>query len=123
MIAALWVLAPVLGAVHGLEHTHRYCPEHHAFEESSARESGAGPADPGHAGASHDGSVATGAAERGHQECAFARLLCRDGWHASERTGSVIGDLQHRDAPALESADVRSIPLLAWAPKSSPPAV
>jgi len=113
ILATLWVLAPLLGATHGLTHSHRYCAEHGAFEESSPdhREPIAG-----------QSSATTGAARGGHEECAFSQLFCRDAWVGTpENTGSVIGVFQHRGTPALESIEVRPIPLLASAPKSSPP--
>ena len=118
LLAALWMVAPSLGMIHGLEHQHHFCADHGEFEESLGQ---AGPADvPG----STESNVRPAGVQdsRQHEVCAFAQLLRRDASTGRERTWAVIAVIRHADAPRLESVAILSpIPLLATAPKSSPP--
>lgn len=117
LLALFWIVAPIAGAVHGLESRHRYCFEHGAFEESEVAQHGGQP-EP------DESAEVTGAGSRGdaaHAECPFAHLYRPDASLTAHRDSSVVACALHADALALRSIDVRPIELLAAAPKNSPP--
>jgi hypothetical protein len=114
----LWALLPLASALHGAEHAHRYCAEHGAVEEAST---GAGHA-PGVDGPGW--SAGDEAVESGHVACgfAFAHRLA-DG--AVTPRGAVHALASYApDAAPLHPphAVARGLPVLATAPKGSPPA-
>ena len=115
LLGLFWIVAPVAGAVHGLESQHRYCLEHGTFEESdvSAHVEPRTESDEVTRGESRDDAA--------HAECPFSHLCRADASLTAPRDCSVVACVVHGGAIALESIDVRPIDLLAAAPKNSPP--
>ena len=126
LMAALWTLVPAATALHGAVEAHAYCQEHDAFEEGR-----------GHAGSiarggdtAQDGGdaarVATAPDVAGgdaHAPCAFARAVLADAAPAvpaASVSGPAPAILPLR-LPASRVPAPRAVPLLAVAPKSSPP--
>ena len=119
LLAGLWLSGLVGSIFHGDRDEHRYCVEHGAFEEVGSK-----PADQAApvARASAELLAAGTAVPERHQECAFV--------DAGVRTPLEQPSLHHVRVPAPASAAptltlatfAPPIPLLAFAPKSSPPA-
>lgn len=114
VLVAVWLVLPLLGAVHGLTEAHRYCAKHHAFEDVG----------PGHVDArrAHDAvSKEHQEPQTGHTACAFSQFVHREALTAhSVAPGAVTID--HPIAVVhVRPHDGRCIRLLAVAPKTSPP--
>jgi hypothetical protein len=117
VLAALWLVGPLLGLVHGLEKRHSFCVEHGAFEEAAAATAGAP--------ASHPGDVAgpeAPAGEQDHDGCAFSPF-------AAGAAAPSLAPLLAVQAPALPALALPApavppappLAILDVAPKSSPP--
>lgn len=124
LLVALWALQPLVAVIHSLEHTHRFCPEHQAFEET-ARGSGQGPARrssglPVLAAFRMDGDV--DAVLSAHEACPLQTASSRGDAHVSETSGGVSGRLDTSVQATAPPVCLCSVPILAIAPKSSPPA-
>jgi hypothetical protein len=115
LLVGFWMAALVGSLVHGESHEHRYCAQHKAFEEVGARRSSAStPSDSSSWQAGASGNLQ-------HQACAFAELGVRAPLDELPRI-----DVERPVPPELATtpalAPVASpIPLLANAPKASPP--
>jgi hypothetical protein len=117
-LVGLWVLLPVASALHGAEHAHRYCAEHGAVEEATP-EAGHAPGVDGPGWSAGDEAV-----EAGHVACgfAFAHRLA-DGAVTPRRAAQALASWARDAAPLRPShAVARGLPVLATAPKGSPPA-
>ena len=116
-IALLWAAVPLASAIHGAVESHEYCLEHNAFE---------------HAGATHDHDHGDGAddllhaeeqdAEHGHAPCAFGDACFRAALVVAASDAPVTAPARPAPQPAVASqTDAPVVPVLAVAPKSSPP--
>ena len=122
LLVGFWMAGLVGSIFHDAEHEHRYCSEHGTFEEAGARPTGGAATD----ASAHDRSIRSGDASRsegGHEGCAFADLGVR-----APLTDTVTVVVARPAPPAPASAPsvvhvAPPIPLLAVAPKASPPAV
>ncbi|WP_224249065.1 hypothetical protein [Hyalangium gracile] len=123
ILAALWLALPLLALLHSSTHAHRFCPEHQALEELS-REESAAPSQSARSGGERDDveALSRGAEGEGpHERCLLAWIAPRQagapGARELVRTDEPRGPLGLREWHGLEP----SVPLLALAPKSSPP--
>ena len=120
-LAGLWVLLPVASALHSEEHAHRYCAEHGAVEEvgEALASDGAGPAD-GSAGGLDVASDGQGS--EAHVDCAFAFVHgLADGAEAAHAC-PCVGDAEVASSDLSSGRwGVLGLPVLAVAPKGSPP--
>ncbi|MEN9798648.1 MAG: hypothetical protein RL653_2344 [Pseudomonadota bacterium] len=118
VLAGLWVLLPLASALHDEDHAHRYCAEHGVVEEAGTGAVAAADVDaPGVSDA--DGAEA-GAA---HVSCAFEFLHgSGDGLEVPTGRGCALSWGPSAAVGLRASDGVRVLPVLARAPKSSPPA-
>ena len=116
LLALFWIVAPIVGAVHGLESRHRYCLEHGTFEESDAAGHGEEPQ-------SRSAQVTRSASsdDAAHAECPFSHLNRSKASLTAQAGCAAVAAPPYAEAPALRSIDCRPIELLAAAPKNSPP--
>ena len=124
-----WSAAPVVQALHG-SHSHRYCAEHQAFEEASAKDAAnKGQEEKVQSGLSGDHSSDVEAStsdvdllEGDHQLC----LACSNSGVESCPVRSSLLALAIHWNPTAESGErklsLRPMSPLTSAPKSSPPA-
>lgn len=124
MLVALWAFQPLVTAVHSREHAHRYCPEHQTFEET-ARGTGqlqsrlansvpvlaAVRTEPG-----VDSVLST------HEACPLLTASARGDAQASERETVIADCLSTSLLATAPPGSLCSVPILATAPKASPPA-
>jgi hypothetical protein len=127
VLAALWLIVPLLSAFHG-PHAHRYCAEHRAIEEAGELDATAEPGRADALAASDGASFALGASAQGtaqesHQACPFVVAQQRDvALPGVEGSGSLTEGAWQPVVAGAEPAEPQ-IPLLASAPKASPPVV
>jgi hypothetical protein len=124
LLVALWAFQPLVTAVHSREHAHRFCPEHQTFEETAR-----GPSPSQTRRVNSEPVLSAVRAEMGedgvlstHEACPLVAASARGDAHASE-TVTVIADCL--STSLLATAPPRSlcsVPILATAPKASPPA-
>jgi hypothetical protein len=124
LLVALWAFQPLVTAVHSREHAHRFCPEHQTFEETAR---GTGPSQTRRINsvpvlsavrseASVDGVLST------HETCPLVTASARGDAQTSE-TVTVIADCLSTSLLATAPpGSLCSVPILATAPKASPPA-
>lgn|GEM_PF-2420443 len=120
-LVGLWLALPVASALHDGEHAHRYCVEHGAVEEAGEDVAARAP----RAGELSEGVEAGEAQEAGsHEACAFTFVRGLGDGAAPTRTDVAAAERVARAEP-LPPQDVgaRGLPVLAVAPKGSPPRV
>jgi hypothetical protein len=124
LLVALWALQPVVTVVHSKEHAHRFCPKHQTFEETArgagqwqSRRSNSGPV------------VAAVRANNGldalrstHEACPLQTAGTRGDVQTSETVSEVAECLGTSLCATAPPGSLCSVPILATAPKSSPPA-
>jgi hypothetical protein len=124
MLVALWAFQPLVTAVHSREHAHRFCPEHQTFEEtargtvqSQSRRINSVPV----LGAVRaEGGV--DAVLSTHEACPLLTASTRGDAQSSE-TETVVADCLSTSLLATAPpGSLCSVPILATAPKASPPA-
>ncbi|MCP3057360.1 hypothetical protein LXT21_01060 [Myxococcus sp. K38C18041901] len=118
-LAVLWLALPLVGALHSGEHAHRYCAEHRAFEELDDEGLLASFARPG-----TESAVALADGEAGgdsHARCALA-------WAQARQVEFLPSGLLLTLPPSRQLlllgesvGEGCGVPLLALAPKGSPP--
>jgi hypothetical protein len=124
LLVALWALQPVVTVAHSKEHAHRFCLEHQTFEETArgtgqwqSRLSLGGPM----LGALR-AETGLDALRSTHEACPLQTAGTRGDAQASETVSEVaecLGTSLRATAPPRSHC---SVPILATAPKSSPPA-
>ncbi|KFE62174.1 hypothetical protein [Hyalangium minutum] len=124
LLVALWALHPVVTVLHAQEHAHRYCPEHQTFEET-VRGSGQWQS-------RHTQSAPVLTALRGdtgrdslrstHEACPLQTAGTRGEMHVAEIVCEVAECLGTSLCATAPPGSRCSVPILATAPKSSPPA-
>ena len=114
-LALLWLLTPALAAVHSAIVTHVYCAEHGAFEHAEVPHGDDLPGDSITGGERADLSGA-------HELCGFSDCLLRT---AVEADAPVIALAVASPDPLVtvvaHGDDAHVLPVLAVAPKASPP--
>ncbi len=115
LLVGLWLVGLVGSLFHGTSHEHTYCSQHKTFEEVGTASG---------TDVREDASVRSGVAPvYQHQACAFADMGVRAPL-PDAFTIDVVRPTPPAPAPAPLLAHVAfQIPLLANAPKSSPPAL
>ncbi|AKF86559.1 hypothetical protein MFUL124B02_29460 [Myxococcus fulvus 124B02] len=118
-LAVLWLALPLVGALHSDEHAHRYCAEHRAFEELDDEDLLASFTRQG----PESEVVLTDGEEGGdsHARCALAWAQARQA--AFLPAGLLLTVPPSRSLLMLEASvgHGSGVPLLALAPKGSPP--
>ena len=116
LLAVLWSAAPPLSVAHVLVESHRYCGEHGVLEEAAQ----GGPGRPG--GDGHSTAVGARQAAAAHEDCAF-----HDCWRTSQTLWRHV--VEAHALPLIADAGLPqaltygpALPILALAPKTSPPA-
>lgn len=124
LIVALWLLPLLMAIGHSREHAHRFCPEHQAFEETVrgtgqvlSRRSEQVPAL-----AAARTTEATDSSRLTHETCPLVTAGAREEVLASEAVWVVTARLAVSRPPTAPPQPCSSLPILATAPKSSPPA-
>jgi hypothetical protein len=124
LLVALWAFQPLVTAIHSREHAHRFCQAHQTFEEAARGTS--------QAHARRANSVPVLAAIRAdlgvdsvrstHEVCPLLTASPRDDAQVSE-TVTVVADCLCTSLLATAPlGSLCSVPILATAPKASPPA-
>lgn len=124
LLVALWALHPVVTVVHAQEHAHRYCPEHQTFEETARGV--------GQWQSRHTSSAPVLAALRvdtgrdslrsTHEACPLQTAGTNWGVETSVKVSEVAECLGTSLCATAPPGSRCSVPILATAPKSSPPA-
>lgn len=124
LLVALWALQPLAAVLHAREHSHHYCPEHQTFEETAR---GAGPWQPQRA--SSPAVLAALRAEPGgeaaltaHEACPLLTASPRGDEHAPAARTVLVAPLSPGPPATAPPGSLCSVPILATAPKASPPA-
>jgi hypothetical protein len=116
LLALIWIGAPLATTVHTAVDSHTWCPEHQALEEGSPLE---------RAEATEHATVAGDQPDAdAHEDCASDDLYDRS--FTPTIDGPAIGSAPVSDSPVLDAVslvDAPAIPILSFAPKSSPPAI
>jgi hypothetical protein len=124
LLVALWAVQPLVAVVHSQQHAHRFCPEHQTFEETArgsgqvqARRSSSTPVILSVRPQSGvDSPLST------HEACPLQTAGTRGYAQASATVTSVAEYLATSLMATAPPRALSSIPLLATAPKLSPPA-
>jgi hypothetical protein len=124
LLIALWAFQPLVTAIHSREHAHRFCQTHQTFEEAArgvsqaqARRTNNVPVLAGvRAELGGDALLAT------HEACPLATAGARSAVQASETVTVVEDGLSTGFLATAPPGSLCSIPILATAPKASPPA-
>lgn len=121
LLVALWVMPWVMALTHSQEHAHRYCLEHQAFEDAArgtgqtaARAIGELPqlvSVPSPAGTPH----------LAHESCPLPSAGIRDEAPNPEPLAVITACLAVSRPATAPPRALSSLPILATAPKSSPP--
>jgi hypothetical protein len=124
LLVALWALQPVVTVVHSREHTHRFCAQHQTFEETVR---GAGQWQSRH---SHSEPVIAAlrtdngvdSVRSTHEACPVQTAGARGDAQTSETVSVAAEYLGTSLRATAPPGSLCSVPILATAPKSSPPA-
>ncbi len=124
LLVALWAVQPLVAVVHSQEHAHRFCPEHQTFEETArgsgqvqSRRSSGTPVLSAVRPQSGVDSLRTT-----HEACPLQTAGTRGYAQASATVTSVTEHLANSLVATAPPRALCSIPILATAPKLSPPA-
>jgi hypothetical protein len=122
LLVALWVLPWVMALVHSQEHAHRYCPEHQAFEDTAKGSGQAASQAQGDLAQLTAVPVPTGAPQLAHESCPLPAAGLRDEAPNPEPLAVISACLAVSRPATAPPRALSSVPILATAPKSSPPA-
>ncbi len=123
LLVALWVAQPLVALVHSREHAHRYCPEHQTFEETSRGPGQAVSRLPEGAPLLSTRPAHPAEAPRlAHEECPLLLASTRGDVLAPEAMRLVSACLAVSRPATAPPSPGSSLPILATAPKASPPA-
>ncbi|HVG57073.1 MAG TPA: hypothetical protein VNA24_00860 [Hyalangium sp.] len=124
LLVALWAFQPLVTALHSQEHAHRFCPEHQTFEETARGT--------GQFQSRRANSVPVLAALRTdldldsvrstHEACPLLTASPRGDEQVSETVTEVADCLSTSQLATAPLGSLCSVPILATAPKASPPA-
>ncbi|WP_224361823.1 hypothetical protein [Hyalangium versicolor] len=124
LLVALWAVQPVVAVVHSREHAHRFCPEHQTFEET-ARGSGQWQS----RSSSSTPLLSALRRETGvdsvrptHEACPLQTADTRGDAQSSEAWVAISACLGTSVLATAPPRSITSVPILATAPKLSPPA-
>jgi hypothetical protein len=122
LLVALWVMPWVMALTHSQDHAHRYCLEHQAFEDA-ARGTGQVAAHPqGDIPQLTAVPTPQGAPHLAHESCPLPSAGLRDEAPHSEAHAVITACLAVSRPATAPPRALSSVPILATAPKSSPPA-
>jgi hypothetical protein len=124
LLVALWALHPVVAVLHAQEHAHRFCPEHQTFEETArgsgqwqSRRSSSAPVL-----AALRADLGRDSLRSTHEACPLQTAGTRGDVQTSERVSELAECLGTSLCATAPPGSLCSVPILATAPKSSPPA-
>jgi hypothetical protein len=121
LLVALWVMPWVMALVHSQEHAHRYCLEHQAFEDTAKGS--------GQTTSQVRGDFAQltavpsplGSRHLAHESCPLPTAGMRDEAPNPQPHVVITACLAVSRPATAPPRAVSSVPILATAPKSSPP--
>jgi len=124
LFVALWAFQPLVTAIHSREHAHRFCPEHQTFEETAqgtgqlqSRRANSAPVL-----AAIRVDLGVDSVRSTHEACPLLTASSRGDAQASE-TATIVEDCFSTSLLATAPpGSLCSVPILATAPKASPPA-
>jgi hypothetical protein len=124
LLVALWIMPVVAGLAHSQEHAHRYCPEHQTFEETVR---GSGQVQSRLAGNvpqlfSRLPDTGVDSTRPTHESCPLLTASTRDEAPAQVALILASAGLTTNHPATAPPRPLTSVPILATAPKSSPPA-
>jgi hypothetical protein len=124
LLVALWAFQPLVTAIHSREHAHRFCPEHQTFEETA---SGTGRFQTRRANsvpvlAAIRADLGVDSVRPTHEACPLLTASSRGDAQASETVTVVADCLSTNLLATAPPGSLCSVPILATAPKASPPA-
>ena len=124
LLVALWALQPVVTVLHAQEHAHRFCPEHQTFEETArgsgqwqSRRSNSPPVL-----AALRVDLGRDSLRSTHEACPLQAAGPRGDAQTSETVSEIAECLGTSLCATAPPGSQCSVPILATAPKSSPPA-
>lgn len=121
LLVALWVMPWMMALVHSQEHAHRYCLEHQAFEDAAW---GSGESNLQAAGERAQFSSVPApvkAPHLAHESCPLPPGGMRDEAPNPEPLSIITACLAVSRPATAPPRALSSLPILATAPKSSPP--
>jgi hypothetical protein len=124
LLVALWAFQPLVTALHSREHAHRFCPEHQTFEETAR---GTGRLQTRRANsvpvlAALRADLGTDSVRPAHETCPLLTASPRGDAQAAETVTVVTDCLSTSLLATVPQGSLCSVPILATAPKASPPA-
>ncbi len=119
-LAVLWLALPLVELLHAGEHAHRFCAQHHAFEEVEAPEAPSLAAREVERGAAEALESVAGAGEA-HEQCPLAWAEPRRAWRPASESTPRAGEAREPRPFHRAVWPGAAVPLLALAPKASPP--
>jgi hypothetical protein len=121
-LAVLWLALPLVELLHVGEHAHRFCAEHHAFEklEGEAPQAPSLAAREAERGAAEALESAAGTGEA-HEQCPLAWAEPRRAWRPASESIPLTGEPRALRPFRGAVWPGAAVPLLALAPKASPP--
>jgi hypothetical protein len=117
LLACVWGLLPLATLIDGLVTEHVYCAEHQALEHAGGGALATAGADDGQASLWATGDAA---AEHG-DPCPCTSINLRE-YRAAPQLAVAVPAQSGAVEPAIVATDAAPLPILAFAPKSSPPA-
>jgi hypothetical protein len=124
LLVALWAFQPLVTAIHSREHAHRFCQTHQTFEEaargSSQAQARRANSVPVLAGVRAD--LGVDAVLSAHEACPLSTAGSRSAVQSSEMVTVVEACLSTSLMATAPPGSLCSVPILARAPKASPPA-
>jgi hypothetical protein len=122
LFVALWVMPWVMALVHSQEHAHRYCLEHQAFEDAARGTGQSASKALGDLPQVASVPTASGAPHLAHESCPLPSAGLRDGALNPQPLAVITACLTVSRPTTAPPRALSSLPILATAPKSSPPA-
>jgi hypothetical protein len=121
-LVGVWLTVPFLSLLHG-SHAHRYCDEHQTIEEASPSTSvtSSAPSPEVEAGIAVRSADSTGGVDGAHQECPVFAAQHRDAVLPTPTAAECSDELEASLSALVTQTSGAQLPLLALAPKASPP--
>jgi hypothetical protein len=115
LLALIWIGAPLGSVVHIAVDRHTWCPEHQAVEEMSPLE--------GTEAAGHATAEERAPEPNDHEDCATDELFSQTFTLGLDAPAVTAAPAALPSAAVASLVDAPAIPILSFAPKSSPPAI
>jgi len=122
LLVALWVMPWAMALVHSQEHAHRYCLEHQAFEDAAWGTGESVTQAVGDRAQFTSVPAPAGAPHLAHESCPLPSAGIRDEAPNPQPLALITTCLAVSRPATAPPRALSSLPILATAPKSSPPA-